>query len=251
METRQDRGAKRMETRQEKEVKYRWLGKPRDFAGVQNRVIDVFTRHGWKPDTEARSIIVHDRYLDTDDWRILRSQAVLRLREAPTGTSLELKGTAPSVDGFSRRREWELPYHGDIPEDVTPQTVFRVDRKTAGALGDAVTRFLQGKPLTERVSIHQERDVVSCNPGGTLYFDTVRVRNAELLYFLEIELPEGTIETTGELETYRQLLSCFPHFEPDSVSKFETAVKTRARSGGLKLPATMDLPDIFEVVSGL
>ncbi len=83
----------------------------------------------------AGTAILRDRYFDTQDWRLHRAGATLRIRTRGRKSEATLKSKGTLVDGMRDRRELTEPLPAGEPEAVRslPGEVGRTVRALAGA----------------------------------------------------------------------------------------------------------------------
>ncbi|HEX8757957.1 MAG TPA: CHAD domain-containing protein [Steroidobacteraceae bacterium] len=91
---------------------------------------------------------LHDTYLDTEDWRVLRAGFALRLREKAGRAEATLKGLSSARDDVADRREITEPVFGRVAKAVTQAT---------GPVGRRVRDVTGTKPLRTLFDVRTTR----------------------------------------------------------------------------------------------
>lgn len=167
----------------------------------------------------ARSIALHDQYLDTAAGAFLRGGYACRVRVANGGRLLTLKSLTPAQGGMHVREELEarLPSGTSLAVADWPE-------------GDATTlarRLSRGQPLELLFQLRQERHQRLAIPAGShlaaveLSIDHTRIVAAgeDALLGVEVELLPA-----GELSVLQALANALQQrwgLRPESMSKFE------------------------------
>ena len=176
---------------------------------------------------------VHDRYVDTADYRFYGRHYYARLRESKGTLLLTLKSLGNGAQGAVHARE---EYQTEVPGlSVSAWPAGDVRRLVEEIAGDAT--------LTDLVTFDQTRHISILREGerevAELSLDEVVITGAQgpvRAYELEAELrPEGT---PADLETLSRIFSSDYGLTPQPQSKFERALAL----AGIHLEAAAPAP---------
>jgi CHAD domain-containing protein len=104
-----------------------------------------------------RTALIRDRYLDSEDWRLHRAGATLRIRTTGRRSEATLKSKGTLVDGLRDRRELTEPLPGPDPEGV---------RALSGEVGRTVRALSGAKRLRVLFEVRTRRRVYGVRAGG-------------------------------------------------------------------------------------
>lgn len=174
---------------------------------------------------QARTVDEVDRYLDTDDGRLAAARWACRLRSREGVTRISLKG--PPVDPVTgwhhRRPEVEGPATDAIEPGGWP----------ASPALELLDRLRDGRPLVERLRLHQARTerAVTLESGdaiGTLTMDLVRMAadgtDLGQLFMVELELDASSESGEAELDRLAAELAATDGLVAEPRSKLEHAL---------------------------
>ena len=139
----------------------------------------------WGEVRDLGEVEFHDRYLDTDDWRLYRAGFGCRLRSAGEGEMLTVKAVADMQRGWASRAEFEEWLGSPAAEIPGPMP--------GGEIAERFSPALAGKPLEVKVELvkrHRAYEVADGDVRGKATADLVRVGTHEFAE-VEIELVEG------------------------------------------------------------
>lgn len=176
--------------------------------------------------------VVHDRYLDTQDWRLYRAGFGCRLRtQDGSAAVLTLKELTRLEDGWAERLEWEEP----LPEPVAPLPGPLPGKEIASRFAPA----LAGKPLDEVVKLVKKQQAFEVTDDAvTIHVTVDRVEAGDKLFSeIELELITGDRErflALAEEVRLKLVLS------PSAADKFSLAlimsgITPPERNGGITL----------------
>ena len=182
------------------------------------------------------TVVQHDRYLDTEDWRIAQAGYVLRVRDATNKKEVTLKAlTGPSKRNGSaprRRREVNEPF-GDTPGRWIDE---------AGPVGWRVVALVGRRPLHQVLALQTRRRLFILHLGDedvaevALDETTISIddQNPMRLLRVEVEVQAPWVEVLAPLIEDLQTSS---GLAPAALSKFEAGVLAR----GDVIPTEIDL----------
>src|SRR6185312_12747480 len=188
---------------------------------------------------------LHDRYLDTEDWRVFRAGFALRLRDNEGHVDATLKGLHSAREDVADRRE--------ITEPLPAGKVKALARAT-GPVGGRVRDVAGIKPLRTRFDVRtprqrfavRSRDTASVL--GEIALDEARFsrgdRHRRPMILTRVEL-EATGPDTTPLERLADRLRTECELHPASENKFAVGL----RSASLEPPRT-GRPDPGSEASG-
>jgi inorganic triphosphatase YgiF len=173
-----------------------------------------------------------DRYLDTADGRLAAARWACRLRARGERVIVSLKGPPRSGaggPGLHRRPEVEGPATDSLDPATWP----------ASAARDRLLEMSAGRPLSERLALHQrrtQRDVlVGGRVVGALSLDRVRVargpERSGRLWSVELELSPASAGDDALIAALRAALERLSGLAPDAQTKLEHAETMLADAG--------------------
>ncbi len=186
---------------------------------------------------------LHDRYLDTPDWRIYRAGYALRIRSGGNRIEACLKELRGPVDGIARRRELREP----LP-DANPNYLM----DTLGVVGTRTSRICGGRSLRVIGELHTHREERGLRGSegceGVIALDETTLladdgTPAEVIHRIEVEAPA---DAATLFEPFLQRLQAELSLTLAATTKFERALCVR----GLDPAASDDLGST-EVDAGL
>ncbi|HOG16675.1 MAG TPA: CHAD domain-containing protein [Syntrophales bacterium] len=203
------------------EIEYKFL-MPEPAA--KNAVLDLLRDKGYRTSPQ-RVVHQQDLYLDTFDWRLLRSGLALRLRRAGGAAIYGIKSLGKVEEGRAERREVEVRIEGNAA-DPTAVADKRIHAE--------IDPIIHPRRLLVQLAVRTERIPyrLRCPEGAQveLVFDTTsfsargmnRPRRSKPLYEMEAELKKGP---PADLEALGRLLAGCPGLLPSRQSKLETAIE--------------------------
>jgi CHAD domain-containing protein len=175
-----------------------------------------------------------DRYLDTDDWRILRAGFVLRTRQRGRRDEATLKDTAPSAPGGLRHR---LEVTEPLPEGGLAAL------GTEGPVGRRISAVAGRRPFRQVLEVRTRRRPFSLRMSGeevaevALDETVITVGPAQQpvrLRRVEVEVrPEWADDLSPVVEDLRRACG----LQPATLSKFEAGLLAL----GIQVPEPPDL----------
>jgi inorganic triphosphatase YgiF len=158
---------------------------------------------GFDAVTDAREVVVVDRYFDTADHALDAVLARARLRESNGRVVLAFKRAGIVEDGVTERVELEAPATHELDLAKWPASPARTE--LAGIVGNA--------PLVETARLRQQRLVRNLRRGGTtveLSLDRLGALDGDAVvavrWELEAELKAGSRGDLAELSNALQVL---------------------------------------------
>jgi CHAD domain-containing protein len=180
---------------------------------------------------------IHDRYFDTEDWRMHRAGYVLRVRDASGKREATLKELASAQAEVADRREITEPLFHD-----TAVRLFAAD----GQVGTRVHAIAGSSPLHELFHVRTSRQRFAVK-GGPANAELGEISLDETSFARADGAPSGSlsrveVEASGKpakpLERLVKSLRSECALEPAAESKFTAG----AKSAGLTLPPTEEPP---------
>jgi inorganic triphosphatase YgiF len=174
---------------------------------------------------DPRTVDEVDRYLDTDDGRLAAARWACRLRSREGSTRISLKGPPSSPPGGWVHRRPEI--EGPASELVEP------DQWPPSPALDKLMALRAGRPLTERLRLHQARtertvEIDGDAAIGTLTLDRVRMcaGDADLgeLFVVELELSDASEAGERKLLGLAAALAAIDGLRAEPRSKLEHAL---------------------------
>jgi CHAD domain-containing protein len=167
---------------------------------------------------------LHDRYLDTPDWRIYRAGYALRIRSAEDRVEACLKELRGPVEGIALRRELREPLPAADPDLL-------VD--APGAVGTRVSRVCGRRSLRVIGELRTRREERCLREPdgreGAIALDETTVlagdgAPAEVIRRIEVEVPA---DAAASFQPFVGRLQAEMSLPPAGTSKFECALLVR------------------------
>ncbi len=171
---------------------------------------------------------LHDTYLDTEDWRVLRAGFALRVRENAGRAEATLKGLSSARDDVADRREITEPISGRGAEAVTHASG-PVGRRVHDVTGTKPLRTLFDVRTTrQRFAVRRRESAVDL---GEIALDEARFSRANghrrPLILTRVEL-EAAGTGASALEHLAKRLSAECALHPASENKFAVGLRSAA-----------------------
>ncbi len=176
---------------------------------------------------------LHDRYLDTDDWRLHRAGYTLRIRTASRRSEATAKSRGTVAEGLRDRRELTEPLSAGDPHAVA---------SAPGPVGELVRSMAGSRPLELLFEVRTRRRAYSLavdgRPVGEVALDDTSIpvdggRPARLQR-VEIEIDPAAVDAVAPLIDELRT-ACGLH--PATASKFQAGLL----ASGLAPPPPLDL----------
>jgi CHAD domain-containing protein len=179
------------------------------------------------------AVTIRDRYLDTQDWRLHRAGATLRIRTAGRRSEATMKSKGTLVDGLRDRRELTEPLSPAEPEAV---------RALPGEVGRSVRALAGRRRLRQLFEIRNRRVIFAIAIDGAtvgeLSLDDTTIPVARgrpaRLQRVEIEVEPAAVDSVAP---FVDELRSSAGLRPASASKFQAGLL----ASGLVPPARDDL----------
>jgi triphosphatase len=179
------------------------------------------------------SVLLRDRYLDTEDWRLHRAGATVRIRSTGRRSEATLKSKGTLVDGLRDRRELTEPLPSPDVEAL---------RALPGDVGRTVRSLVGRRKLRQLFEIRTRRKaytvLVDGEDVGELTLDDTSIPVAggrpARLQRVEIEVEPDAVDTVADLVGE---LRAGAGLRPAGASKFQAGLL----AAGLTPPAAEDL----------
>ncbi|MGO9456675.1 MAG: CHAD domain-containing protein [Acidimicrobiales bacterium] len=201
-------------------IEVEWQFDALDLRPVERWLAALPMQHGINGQLPAPTTLAKpprrlvDRYLDTEDWRIVRAGFVLRTRQRGRRDEVTLKDSAPSGPGGLRQR---LEVTEPLPEDGLPGL------GTDGPVGRRIAAVAGPRPFRQVLEVRTRRRPFS-----------LRVAGEEVA---EVALDE-TVITEGPAQQPVRLRRVEVEVRPEWAEDLEPVVEDLRRSCGLQ-PATL------------
>lgn len=180
---------------------------------------------------ESGTVLLHDVYYDTADWRVNRAGYTLRVRKSGKGSEVTMKSMAEAVDGVRTRTEHTEKIDGDAPADL---------RTLPASVGDALRSIAGKQPLVPLFTLDTERHAVEVSDAegtvGEVALDSTAIPVGAEDHPVRFTRVEVEVQSVERARPFVDTLVTAAALQPAVTSKFQAALVATGQSVPAAVP---------------